>query len=185
VLGGSPYGLSNAPALPGSGGGTYVLTSGQDGGYGGGVLWVYASGVVTIEGDVTADGEVAGAAAGGGSGGSIFIATEGSFSGTLGSKLWAEGGDGSKSAGTFYGGGGGGGRIAIWYGVPATARDRILAGTFAEDRIVRSSTHSGFKGDLSVDEGGGWQDLSWTEAERGTVVFLTVNASAGTLIMVK
>ncbi|MBI2438593.1 MAG: hypothetical protein HYV36_07270 [Lentisphaerae bacterium] len=106
---GSPYGSTNAPLWPGSGGGgcnnypTY-------GTHGGGAVLIEASGLVTVNGTITANGtDSATARAGGGSGGSIYIICN-SFTGTNGI-ITVEGGAGYSTG--VSGRGGGGGRIAI------------------------------------------------------------------------
>ena len=185
VLGGGTYGSSNAPVSPGSGGGKYRSTSGQNGGNGGGVVRIYATGDVTVDGEVRADGEGAQYADGGGSGGSVFIVAGGDFSGVRDAVVSANGGDGATSSGTYYGGGGGGGRVAIWHGVSAGARDDILNGSFPAGRVVHGSGYPPFRGDVTVTAGRGWSNPSWTEATDGTVVFLTVTSSAGTMFMIR
>ncbi len=95
------YGSASAPLHPGSGGGA----SHANGSAGGGAVRVAASGLVRIDGTVSAAGITG---QGSGSGGSIYI-TCGAFDGT--NTLNASGG----AAGSSTYGGGGGGRIAVIY----------------------------------------------------------------------
>ena len=113
LVGGGTCGLSNAPVLPGSGGG-----GGNDanpsGGRGGGVVRIEATGTVTINGNISANGGVGTAGiwsypGGGGAGGSIYITCD-TFEGTASGVLRARGGAGGYSTE-----GGGGGRIAVAY----------------------------------------------------------------------
>ncbi|MEI7437322.1 MAG: hypothetical protein WCL16_11030, partial [bacterium] len=110
VAGGSPYGSTNAPLDPGSGGGSgnnvvYV------GGNGGGAVRIDAfGGVVTIDGTVSANGGAGGVhsyGGGSGSGGAIYI-TCATFAGSSNGLLRANG-----VPPTNGGGAGGGGRIAV------------------------------------------------------------------------
>lgn len=107
--GGATYGLSNAPAQPGSGGG--VGNGGQSGlgGNGGGLIRIIAAESITIDGSLNAYAASGWTQnQGAGSGGGIYLRCR-----TLGGmniSLLASGG--SLSGGV--GGGGGGGRIAVW-----------------------------------------------------------------------
>jgi len=109
---GPTYGSSNAPTDPGS--------PGQNYGSGGGVVRVDASGNVTVNGTITANGPPGGESTG--SGGAIFITSGSTFGGGAGGIIQASGG-------STWGGGGGGGRIAVWIGVSEGARSNYLAGT--------------------------------------------------------
>ena len=60
--GGSPYGAATAPAEPGSAGYTYITSYG---GSGGGVIRIEATGLVTVNGLVAANGGNTTAASGG------------------------------------------------------------------------------------------------------------------------
>ena len=107
-VGGLPYGLTNAPVHPGSGGGRWT-SSPLSNGSGGGVVLIGA-GNVLVSGTVSARGKSGNNYDGGGSGGSIYLNCQ-TFGGT-GGVLRVDGGE----AGPAYGGGGGGGgRIAIIY----------------------------------------------------------------------
>ncbi|MBI2441384.1 MAG: hypothetical protein HYV35_08445 [Lentisphaerae bacterium] len=105
---GAIYGLTNAPAFPGSGGGGWVSTTG---GAGGGAIRIQANGTVTVDGTISADGQgTTEVATGAGSGGSIFITM----------RLLAGNGvmrarGGRASSGGAGAGCGGGGRIAVIY----------------------------------------------------------------------
>ena len=112
AYGGTPYGSVTAPMALGSGGGGAINTSGPNtaGGAGGGAINLNVTGVLQVDGRISAAGfPGAGASGGGGSGGSIYLVV-----GTLA-------GSGAISAnggmGNYLGGGGSGGRIAIQYTV--------------------------------------------------------------------
>jgi hypothetical protein len=99
-IGGSDYGTATNPASPGSGGAGGVSYATPGGGY----IKIIASGTVTVNGAISAQGtNVIGGS--GGSGGGIYLQ-----GGTLngGGTIRADGGSGTT------GGGGGGGRIAIY-----------------------------------------------------------------------
>jgi hypothetical protein len=105
--GGASYGSSNQPVNFGSGGG---LGGGpaSGGSEGGGALRLSVGGILTVSGQISADGEPGlQDDSGGGSGGSIWV-TAGTLAGN--GQITADGG-----AGELYGGGGGGGgRIALY-----------------------------------------------------------------------
>jgi hypothetical protein len=105
--GGASYGSSNQPVDFGSGGG---LGDGPlaGGSAGGGAARLSVGGILTVDGEITANGQTGlQDNSGGGSGGSLWVTA-----GTLaGSGLFAANG----GAGELYGGGGGaGGRIALY-----------------------------------------------------------------------
>jgi hypothetical protein len=110
-LGGGAYGQNDAAKQPGSGGGSLL-----QGGYGGGCVRLVASGSVTIDGLISADGlRTYSSAGGGGSGGGIDIRCA-VFGGAATGRLQARGGAGVYWSDTqWYGGAGGGGRIAVDY----------------------------------------------------------------------
>jgi len=180
-LGGATNGLERGPAGPGSGGGAGYY--GHIGGRGGGSVHVEATGTVTVDGLISADGGPAGQGlyGGGGAGGGVFIACR-TFSGGANAAIRARGGNGE----TVSSGDGGGGRIAVWYGESMTAAKRaiVLAGGIPPG-IAITNEYDGFTGLLSVTNGtGGYQDPSWEEARPGTIVFIMNGAPKGTLIMV-
>jgi hypothetical protein len=105
--GGASYGSSNQPVDFGSGGG--LGGAGPAGGSaGGGALRLSVGGILTVDGQISADGEPGlQDNSGGGSGGSLWV-TAGTLAGS--GLFTADGG-----AGDLYGGGGGaGGRIALY-----------------------------------------------------------------------
>ena len=112
--GGSTYGSSSSPTALGSGGGANAALY-YRGGSGGGAMELNASGTITIDGTLSADGSngfySGGGDGAGGSGGSIWIS-----SGTLtGSGIVsANGGIGFRQS---YVGAGGGGRIDVSDGI--------------------------------------------------------------------
>ena len=106
ALGGNAYDNPTSPSQPGSGGGTYSPYS--VGGAGGGALRIIVTGLLQVDGAISANGgNGSGSGGGGGSGGSIWL-TAGTLSGT--GSITANGGAGAGS----IGGGGGGGRLAIY-----------------------------------------------------------------------
>ncbi len=184
VAGGSPYGSLAAAASPGSGGGcqrTY-----QQAGNGGGLIWLEASGNVTLNGTLTANGLLAmdgAGSAGAGSGGGIMLFCN-RFSGGVSGWLSAMGGDGQTSGA----GPGGGGRIAVATGAwPDLARLRLLAGEPIIPLIV-SETHPSYGGTISVAAGVNGppeyndEDEEWRAPTDGTAVFLSLQR--GTLFMI-
>jgi len=104
-LGGGSHDDLLAPTLAGSGGGD-SLNFGT-GGAGGGAIRLTVGGVLTVAGQLTANGESGKASSG--AGGSIQV-TAGALAGN--GIIAADGG----SAGVIGSGGGGGGRIALYYG---------------------------------------------------------------------
>jgi len=106
-LGGAAYGSTNAPVDPGSGGGGSWFAPGVAGG---GAVRIQATGRVTVNGSISANGMNAPDRGGGGSGGGIYIVCN-VFGGNSGAVIRAKGGSGNiKEVGA-----GGGGRIAVVY----------------------------------------------------------------------
>jgi hypothetical protein len=112
--GGVTYGDPTQPQDPGSGAGGNNANQGSSGA-GGGVVRIQATGNVTVNGTISANGGDGGLNHGpGGSGGSIYITCL-TFAGTDGT-ICADGGKGPD-----FGGSGGGGRIAVVYDTSAQA----------------------------------------------------------------
>ncbi|NQT92214.1 MAG: hypothetical protein HQ559_05595 [Lentisphaerae bacterium] len=174
-FGGDPYGSTNAPAMPGSGG---AGTGGQGlGGYGGGLIWIQAVDTITLDGTIEASGRQTMGYGGGGSGGGIFMDCW-RFSGGGSSLLIARGGNSDLN-----GGGGGGGRIAVWWGLAEGSRQELLAdpdNPNAVPRVTTTNTHGAYLGEISVTNGTGAN-----YGELGTVVFLNVPPPAGTMILLQ
>jgi len=106
ATGGSAYDYSTSPDSVGSGGGTYNTYS--VGGRGGGAFHLTVTGLLQVDGAISANGgNGSGTGGGGGSGGSIWL-TPGTLSGA--GSITANGGSGAGS----IGGGGAGGCIAIY-----------------------------------------------------------------------
>jgi RHS repeat-associated protein len=103
------YGSAAMPVDLGSAGGGADLLGGGSGGNGGGAIRLIVSGILDLNGKISANGDsMDGRGAGGGSGGSVYVsagelAGSGSFNADAGSSL------------SSRGGGGGGGRIAVYY----------------------------------------------------------------------
>ncbi len=106
------YGDPAAPTEPGSGGGASLQATGCEAGDGGGAVWIAATGTVTLDGNITADGaERKNNWAGGGSGGSVYITCE-TIQGI--GTVSANGEQGGN-----FGGAGAGGRVAVIYDTAA------------------------------------------------------------------
>ena len=110
--GGAVYGDLYQPYVLGSSGGSGAR--GLGGGSGGGALWLNVTGVILIDGVVSANGGDADDAkgGGGGSGGSVWM-----YCNVIRGygRISANGGAGSGRGVAAPGGGGGGGRIAIYF----------------------------------------------------------------------
>jgi len=66
----------------------------------------------------------------------------------------------------------------------AAKRAIVLAGGIPPG-IAVTNEYAGFTGQLSVTNGtGGYQHLSWEDAQPGTIVFISNGAPKGTIIMV-
>ena len=110
--GGNTYGNLTTPTDQGSGGGGYSPYA--IGGAGGGAIRLTVTGVLQVDGRISARGSAgSNPSAGGGSGGSIYL-TVGTLAGS--GVISANGG-----AGNSRGGGGGGGRIAIIFNSSTSA----------------------------------------------------------------
>jgi hypothetical protein len=114
-IGGQAYGSISAPVSIGSGGGNGYPHYQQSGGLGGGAIKITVLGTATINGTISADGDIGTAYAsnspGGGSGGSIWL----DFNTAQGTgNITSNGGNGLNNN-YGGGGGGGGGRIAIYF----------------------------------------------------------------------
>ena len=140
---GLPYGSTSDPEAPGSGGGVGNNAS-KRAGAGGGAVKIEASGTVTVNGTITADGgdaptDSSNKYGGGGSGGGISIACR-EFAGTNGVIRAAGGNRGTA----VYDGGGGGGRIAVNYN-PSTQSNTVKPTVrFETGPGLNGSTHSTF-----------------------------------------
>jgi len=136
VAGGITYDSTASPNTAGSGGGSYGPYS--VGGTGGGYVNLRVSGVLQLDGFISANGgNGSGSGGGGGSGGSIYlsISRPGAFGGA--GSITANGGSGANG----IGGGGGGGRIAI----------------YALNNPGYPPLTNSFAGVISAYGGGGWQ----------------------------
>jgi hypothetical protein len=112
AYGGSTYGSVSAPVDFGSGGGSYIPYA--SGGAGGGAIRLNVTGMLWLDGKISANGSPGlGEGGGGGSGGSVWV-TAGTLTGA--GTISADGGMGN-GFGLTGGGGGGGGRIALQYGM--------------------------------------------------------------------
>jgi len=157
--GGNTYGYLTTPTDPGSGGGGYSPYA--MGGSGGGAIRLTVTGLLQVDGRISAQGRDGNnPSAGGGSGGSIYL-TVGSLAGS--GVISANGG-----AGNFRGGGGGGGRIAVVFSSSASV--------------------NGFTGQMSAYGGSGYTAggagtiylKPYSTTQGPTVVLLDNGGQAGT-----
>ncbi len=132
-----PYGSAEAPDLPGSGGGRHWYTAGS----GGGAIRIEAADRVTIDGTMSANGQVGGQYEGAGSGGAIWITCR--VLAGAGGRVTARGGN--AGAGGYYGSGGGG-RVAIQYDPAAQS----AAGPPSIWLSARGGTAGGRSGDIGT-----------------------------------
>ena len=182
VAGGVSYGSSNAPVDPGSAGGGVALL----GGVGGGLIRIQAKGSVSLNGMLTANGQISLQSAvalqstGGGSGGGIFITCSG-FSGNSSGLIQA---NGNGSYASSSGAAGGGGRIAVWSGVPQAKMDQYLISENVQG-VVKGTTLAGYDGLISVAPGVGATNLPPGGAEAGTKLFFTWKPGGGMLILIR
>jgi hypothetical protein len=175
---GKPYGSATNANRHGSGGGMQSDTRRWPGpaGHGGGLIWIQASGDVTLDGTLRANGQTNTAYNGAGSGGGILVQAAGKFTGAPGSLLIARGG----SASTYNAGGAGGGRIAVWRKMPADLRDALYLGAAARDRYVVATSCVDFAGGIAVD--GGTGSVMGT---KGTALFITGLSPKGTVLFIR
>jgi hypothetical protein len=156
TAGGASYGSITEPNTLGSGGG-YDATSNASGG---GAFKVVASGTVTIDGTINADGASAAGSGdgGGGAGGSIWI-DAGTITGTS-TSVAANGG-----AAADDGGGGGGGHIAIYYDVDDSSSWAVQA--YGSDATGNPyATADGGAGTIYWKQGAADGDLIVTNSTR-------------------
>ncbi|MBI5383453.1 MAG: hypothetical protein HZA90_02060 [Verrucomicrobia bacterium] len=151
-MGGGSYGALLAPTAWGSGGGSMPTCGGQcRGGFGGGRVRLSVGGVLTVAGQLTANGESVWA--GGGAGGSVYVIA-GALTGN--GSIAANGG----SAGYVLSGGGGGGRIALYYGNSTFSGALTALGGFSTSAnsggagTLYTKANSQSVGDLLVDNSG-------------------------------
>jgi hypothetical protein len=176
-VGGNPYGSTNAPTDPGSGGPTYGGDPQYLGHHGGGAILIQASGKMTLHGTVSANAARLTSPspvnyAGGASGGSIYLIC-GAFTGGTNGLMRAMGANGGTS-----GGGGGGGRGAVWIGVRDYSRTRYLDGILG--RVIRSDVAPlSYLGNFSSTNGTGWQN-----GNPGTFFFFSEPPDRGTVFTI-
>ena len=169
--GGSAWGsTTDVLVAQGSSGATGGAGSGGRGGKGGGVLRLIAAKSITVDGQVTANGEAGGSSGsygggGGGSGGGILLAAQKKV--TIGGSISAMGGSGGS--GRYYPGGGGGqGRIKILH-----SGDKAIAGTISGTKTeglippmsISSSSHPDQT--LYYNDGSPGLSLAWDQAFMG------------------
>jgi hypothetical protein len=135
-VGGGIYGSATEPTNLGSGGGAGSNGSCESGGNGGGAIRLIISDILSIDGDILANGASTTVNAGGGAGGSLYI-TAGTLTGS--GQMTTTGGNGGVS-----GGGGGGGRASICYS---------SANLWSGNELSASSTSAGGTGGASGTEG--------------------------------
>ncbi|MDD5679364.1 MAG: hypothetical protein PHW60_15455, partial [Kiritimatiellae bacterium] len=183
--GGAAYPWTNAPLLPGSGGGNNGLS-------GGGLIWIKASDTFVLDGVIQANGKGGTSSSpyyyyAGGSGGGILIIVAKKFRGAASGQLSAYGGQGGFVDTVNNGGGGGGGRIAVWHRISEADQQAILAdpdNALANvPRLVIATNFDGtyFSGSFTATNGWCYRG----GAETGTVVYLTVPPPKGTIFSVR
>jgi hypothetical protein len=180
VAGGSPYGVTNAPRHPGSGGSRYqnslqYITANN----GGGLIWFEVTGDAIIDGTLNANGAFGASPANygaGGAGGGIFMLCN-TLTGASSGKMLADGGTGGTSAGA-----GGGGRISVGVGLSETDRQSILANTVPTGLDIYYQ-HGTYLGSISAATNGTGQYKSPPNgAMPGTAQFMkTVAANIRTV----
>ena len=151
------YGSVTAPVAVGSGGGDDLGNAPPNGGSGGGAIALFSvSGVITVNGTVSANGSggLASKNGGGGSGGSVWLTcNQLAGSGTI----CADGGaGGSYNSGYNHpGGGGGGGRVKLGY-TSSTFNGivSVAGGTGGVSDGSHPSGQAGFPGTFSFPDGG-------------------------------
>ena len=172
AYGGSTYGSLTAPAVLGSGGGSYSTYA--IGGAGGGAITFNVTGVLQVDGRISAAGGPGiNPSAGGGSGGGISISA-GTLAGA--GTISANGG-----MGNYLGGGGGGGRIAIVCGAYDFSGVVSAYGgggyAWGGAGTVYTKANSQSFGQVTVDNGGqSGTNTSWSPA--GTTVNVMVRGGA-------
>jgi hypothetical protein len=170
--GGSTYGSVITPTDLGSGGGSYYSPS--IGGAGGGAIRLSVTGVLQVDGRISAAGAAApGASGGGGSGGTVSL-TVGTLTGS--GTISVNGG-----AGNFQGGGGGGGRVAINY---TTSDFSGLISAYGGGGYATGGAGTIYtkaynqSGGLIVADNGGQTGTNTTLAGASSTVDLTVRGGA-------
>ncbi|MBU1022289.1 MAG: DUF2341 domain-containing protein, partial [Candidatus Margulisbacteria bacterium] len=135
------------PCLPGSGGGN------ANGGTGGGYIILSASGTVSHEGTITADGSNGGNYGGGGSGGTVNInCNDYKGAGTI----TVKGGNGGWAASSGPGGGGGG-RMLLQFNTTSLSQDNMDSATDARSGSGQVGGANGYYGS------GVWYDKDTNE----------------------
>ena len=145
------YGSATGPVALGSGGGDDVMYSPPNAGNGGGAIALSASGTVTVNGTVSANGApgITLKQGGGGSGGSVWIeCSQLAGSGTVS----ADGGAGGSDIEHDSGGGGGGGRVRVSYS--ASAFDGIVSVAGGAGGSRTRFGQAGYPGTFSFPDGG-------------------------------
>jgi hypothetical protein len=134
-LGGEGYGSLNQPNDLGSPGGNDTNSGLNDGRPGGGAIKLVATGTMTLNGVIVADGGgLTSGDDGAGSGGSVWV-NVGTLAGT--GTITANGG-----STTQYGGGGGGGRVAVYY-TGGDPDNYVLSAEGGSSNLVGNSSHGG------------------------------------------
>lgn len=163
-----PYGSTNMPALPGSGGG-WGSMYGRAGAAGGGLIWLEAVGMITVHGTVSANGGNVSSwfyDPGGGSGGGIYLMGK---EYTIGATAVIQADGGLADQARTEGASGGGGRVAVWSGYP-------YAEHTPPHRITITETPPlWFTGTVSASGGVG----TGRDGEDGTIRFIHVLSPSG------
>lgn len=152
------YASSTAPYLLGSGGGGGWGGAGGSGARGGGRIGFFISGILTVNGTMTANAGSASGIGGGGSGGSVLVKA-GTLNGV--GTIAASGSNGSAAA-ADSGGGGGGGGVAVYY---------TTLGSFTLSNISAAGGLHAAGGGVATDGSGGstWVLDRFTDDGSGSV----------------
>ena len=158
------YGSAFAPVFPGSGGGAGYRGTGAPGG---GAIRLQATGVVELNGTLTAEAGPHNGDAQGASGGSVFVLA-GAFRGGPQAVMKANGGSGNTYSH------GGGGRIAVGIGLTEDEIAGLFTGA-SHGRLIVSTNDVKYAGTANVDAGG-------ATAQPGTIQFMTIRRGTAILI---
>ncbi|HEX5218167.1 MAG TPA: carboxypeptidase-like regulatory domain-containing protein [Verrucomicrobiae bacterium] len=173
---GNAYDLSASPAQDGSRGGNGSGSEGSSpfGGNGGGAAHLTVGSTLTLNGEVSADGNDGDFNSGGGSGGSLWIQAAALAGNGL---ITAKGGNGNGTAG-----GGGGGRIAVYFSTNNFTGGLSACGgaggaTGGAGTIYQRDNPRGISS-MTLDNCGNWGAATPLSASIGLATNLVVTGSA-------
>lgn len=185
VLYGGTYGSAYAPYQPGSSGGSGQLYSQNAGGS----VRILCDGTATVNGLLTASCAGYGVRwenwGSGASGGGVWVICR-EFVGSAGAAIKADGGQGRNP--NFIAGGGG--RVAVWLLPKSTASASAVRGLLAERsganyEIAQPASWAGTASAAAGDKAGEAATYQKTDAEAGTVVWLSIPPPGGFTIRIR